>query len=181
MAVVLFTPRCPGMWVITIRLEQGGAVMRLIARQCLKNQCRGWLAALLLACASAAVAAPTTDQLTAAQAYELAQTGKVTLIDIRQPEEWRQTGVAQGVSRISMRQPGGAQGFAQAVYQAAGHDLETPIVLICRTGSRTSRLVPLLKEMGFTNVTDVPEGMLGSRAGPGWIAQGLPIDPCKTC
>ena len=126
--------------------------------------------------------APTAlNTLSAVQAHERAQAGEVTLIDIRQPEEWRQTGVAQGVKRVSMRQPGGGQAFAQAIFDAAGKNLDAPIVLICRTGSRTSRLVPLLKEMGFTNVVDVPEGMLGSRAGPGWIARGLPVDPCKNC
>jgi rhodanese-related sulfurtransferase len=119
--------------------------------------------------------------LSAVQAHERAQSGEVTLIDIRQPEEWRQTGVAQDVKRVSMRQPGGGQAFAQAIYEASGRNLDAPIVLICRTGSRTSRLVPLLKEMGFTNVVDVPEGMLGSRAGPGWIARGLPVDPCRNC
>lgn len=130
----------------------------------------------------ASPAAPAAlDTLSAVQAHERAQAGEVTLIDIRQPEEWRQTGVALGVKRVSMRQPGGGQAFAQGIYEAAGRDLDAPIVLICRTGSRTSRLVPLLKEMGFTNVVDVPEGMLGSRAGPGWIARGLPVDPCHNC
>ena len=127
------------------------------------------------------VGATSPVTLSAVQAHELAQAGEVTLIDIRQPEEWRQTGVAQDVKRVSMRQPGGGQAFAQAIYEAAGSNLDAPIVLICRTGSRTSRLVPLLKEMGFTNVVDVPEGMLGSRAGPGWIARGLPVDPCQNC
>lgn len=127
-------------------------------------------------------AAPAAgDTLSAVQAHEQAQAGEIVLIDIRQPEEWRQTGVAQGVKRVSMRQPGGGQAFAQGIYEAAGGQLDAPIVLICRTGSRTSRLVPLLKEMGFTNVVDVPEGMLGSRAGPGWIARGLPVDPCQNC
>ena len=106
--------------------------------------------------------APTAlNTLSAVQAHERAQAGEVTLIDIRQP--------------------GGGQAFAQAIFDAAGKNLDAPIVLICRTGSRTSRLLPLLKEMGFTNVVDVPEGMLGSRAGPGWIARGLPVDPCKNC
>ncbi len=132
--------------------------------------------------AQMATVAPTAlNTLSAVQAHERAQAGEVTLIDIRQPEEWRQTGVAQGVKRVSMRQPGGGQAFAQGIFDAAGKNLDAPIVLICRTGSRTSRLVPLLKEMGFTNVVDVPEGMLGSRAGPGWIARGLPVDPCQNC
>ena len=136
---------------------------------------------LVAATVQAQVTPAAPDTLSAVQAHELAQAGAVTLIDIRQPEEWRQTGVAQGVKRVSMHQPGGGQAFAQAIFDAAGKDLDAPIVLICRTGSRTSRLVHLLKEMGFTNVVDVPEGMLGSRAGPGWIARGLPVDPCKNC
>jgi len=27
----------------------------------------------------------------------------------------------------------------------------------------------------------VKEGMVGSSAGPGWIARGLPVEACKTC
>jgi len=142
---------------------------------------RAWLGVFLLLVSHAVSATQVSDKLSATQAYELSQAGEITLIDIRRPEEWRQTGVAQGVKRINMLHPQGAIGFAQAVYAAAGSDLDAPIVLICRTGSRTSRLVPLLAEMGFTNVTHVPEGMLGSRAGPGWIARGLPIDACKDC
>jgi hypothetical protein len=32
-----------------------------------------------------------------------------------------------------------------------------------------------LNSLGFTNVTNVSEGMLGSRAGPGWLKRNLPI------
>ncbi|MCX8952452.1 rhodanese-like domain-containing protein, partial [Ruegeria sp. NA] len=32
-----------------------------------------------------------------------------------------------------------------------------------------------LIEAGFTNIIDVPEGMLGSAAGPGWVRTGLPV------
>ena len=32
-----------------------------------------------------------------------------------------------------------------------------------------------LREAGFTNIIDVPEGMLGSGAGPGWLKSGLPL------
>jgi hypothetical protein len=34
---------------------------------------------------------------------------------------------------------------------------------------------------GFTNVYNVSEGMAGSKAGPGWIRRGLPIESCKNC
>lgn len=32
-----------------------------------------------------------------------------------------------------------------------------------------------LSRYGYTRVYDVPEGMSGSRAGPGWLARGLPV------
>ncbi len=143
-----------------------------------------WLVAVVLFVVSATALAQTAGadaEIGAAQAYALAKDGQITLIDIRRPEEWRQTGVAQGALRINMLHPKGLQGFAQEVYNAVGGDLNAPIVLICRTGSRTSRLQPILTQVGFTNVRHVPEGTLGNRKKPGWIAQGLPVDPCKDC
>lgn len=119
--------------------------------------------------------------LSAPEAFELAQANKITLVDIRRPDEWRQTGTAQGVQTINMLHPEGITGFANTLDQAVGGDRSAPIVLICRTGSRSSRLAPALAELGFTNVRHVPEGMLGSSHGPGWIARGLPVEPCKQC
>lgn len=141
-----------------------------------------WLISGCLVVFSTMALAQTQDgEISAADAYALVQEGKVTLIDIRRPEEWRQTGVAQGAVRINMLHPKGLQGFAQEVYNLVGGDLNAPIVLICRTGSRTSRLQPVLTQAGFTNVKHIPEGTLGNRTTPGWIPQGLPIDPCKDC
>jgi rhodanese-related sulfurtransferase len=141
-----------------------------------------WLLSALLMLLSAAVFAQTNPaEIGAADAYALLQDGQITLIDIRRPEEWRQTGVAQGAQRINMVNPKGLQGFAQEVYNAVGGDLNAPIVLICRTGSRTSRLQPILTQAGFTNVKHIPEGTLGNRTTPGWIAQGLPTETCKDC
>lgn len=128
-----------------------------------------------------ACAGERNADLSAAEAFALSQSGEITLIDIRRPEEWRQTGVAQGVKPINMLHPQGMAGFAREVYAAVGNDLNAPIVLICRTGNRTGRLQPMLTEMGFTNVRHVPEGMIGSRSGPGWIARGLPVEACRAC
>jgi rhodanese-related sulfurtransferase len=128
-----------------------------------------------------AVAHASDHEISAAQAYGLMQDEKIVLIDIRTPQEWRQTGVAEGVTRINMVHPKGLQGFAQEVYEAVGGDLNAPIAIICRTGSRTSRIQPILVQAGFTDVRHVPEGMLGNRTTPGWIAQGLPTQPCANC
>lgn len=143
--------------------------------------CKWLISGLFLVFSLGALAQTKDGEIGAAEAYALAKEGKVTLIDIRRPEEWRQTGVAEGAVRINMLHPKGLQGFAQEVYTLVGGDLNAPIVLICRTGSRTSRLQPVLTQAGFTNVKHIPEGTLGNRSTPGWIAQGLPIDPCKDC
>ena len=139
------------------------------------------LAGALFAVALTACAGERNGDISAAEAFALAEAGEITLIDIRRPEEWRQTGVAKGVNTINMLHPQGLPGFAREVYATVGNDLDAPIVLICRTGNRTSRLQPILTEMGFTNVRHVPEGMIGSRSGPGWIARGLPVEACQVC
>lgn len=119
--------------------------------------------------------------LAAPDAYAQAQAGKLTLIDIRRPDEWRHTGVAQGARRINMAHPQGAAGFVQQVAAEVGGDKSAPIGLICRTGNRTTQMQQVLREAGFTQVYNINEGMAGSAAGPGWIARGLPVEPCQRC
>ena len=119
--------------------------------------------------------------LSAPEAYEQTRSGAVTLIDIRTPGEWRQTGVAEGALRIDMRDPKGSQGFADRVLAAVGGDKDAPIALVCRTGNRTTAMQRVLIDRGFTRVYNVKEGMVGSGAGPGWIKRGLPVDACKQC
>lgn len=139
------------------------------------------MVALWLAAAPAAATPPAASQLSAPEAYALAQQGRIKIIDIRRPDEWRHTGVAQGVERIDMQHPDGPRGFAHEVLDSVGSDRDAPIALICRTGNRTTQMQAALREMGFTNVYNIAEGMAGSRHGPGWIARGLPVEPCPVC
>ena len=119
--------------------------------------------------------------LTAPDAFAQAQAGKLTLIDIRRPDEWRQTGVARDALQINMAHPQGAAGFVQQVSAELGGDRNAPIGLICRTGNRTTQMQQVLTDAGFTQVYNIKEGMAGSGAGPGWIAHGLPIEKCERC
>ncbi len=137
--------------------------------------------AALLAGGMLALPAKAAHDLSAPEAAQLAADGKVTIIDIRTPQEWRQTGVAPGVKRINMLHPEGPRGFAQAVLNEVGGDPAAPIALICRTGNRTSQMQKALMEMGFTNVHNIAEGMAGSRHGPGWMRRGLPVEACASC
>ena len=99
--------------------------------------------------------------------------GKLTLLDIRRPDEWALTGVATGAVPLDMR----GSDFTERLDQLLGGNRSAPIALICARGVRSRRLAAKLTSAGFTAVVDVTEGMLGSAAGPGWIARGLPISP----
>lgn len=116
---------------------------------------------------------PDHDQprLTVGEAYRQAQSGKITLIDIRTPREWKAVGVPVGGHPIDLRR----NDFAEAVAAAAGGDRSAPIALICAAGVRSARMTLALNAAGFDNIIDVPEGMMGSRAGPGWVASNLPV------
>ncbi len=112
-------------------------------------------------------------KLDAEQAYRAATDGTLTLIDIRRPDEWALTGVGEGAHPLDMRTPD----FEAALARLSGNDPTAPVALICARGVRSSRLAARLADAGFTGIIDVPEGMLGSAAGPGWIARGLPVRP----
>ncbi len=115
-------------------------------------------------------------ELSAPDAQRLSVAGELTLIDIRTPEEWRQTGVAQGAKLVNMVHPGGADGFVSEILKRVDGDADAPIGLICRTGNRTTQIQRLLVSRGLSQVYNITEGMVGSSAGPGWIKRGLPLD-----
>jgi rhodanese-related sulfurtransferase len=109
--------------------------------------------------------------LSAPEAQRQAQAGKILLLDIRTPEEWAKTGSGVGAKRLDMRR----DDFVAALDKLLGGDRSKPVALICAKGVRSSRLSRALREGGYSNIIDVPEGMMGSYAGPGWLERGLPV------
>ncbi|MEP1765748.1 MAG: rhodanese-like domain-containing protein [Sulfitobacter sp.] len=114
----------------------------------------------------------TKGTLTVQDAHAAATQGSITLIDIRRPDEWARTGVGLGALPIDMRD---TDFVAQLLTHVGGKD--APIALICARGVRSRGLSKRLASAGFTHIIDVPEGMLGSGAGPGWLGAGLPVTP----
>ncbi len=117
-------------------------------------------------------AAGAAGTLTPAEAHRSARTGDIVLIDIRRPEEWAATGVPEGAVPIDMRR----DDFAAALRAATGGEAR-PVAVICARGVRSRRTAAAMAAAGIGEVLDVPEGMLGSAAGPGWLARGLPTGP----
>ncbi|WP_226803956.1 rhodanese-like domain-containing protein [Amylibacter sp. SFDW26] len=111
------------------------------------------------------------DAISPSQAHEYATSGQIVLIDIRRPDEWNKTGSGQGASRLDMRR----QDFITELDKIVGGDRSKPVALICARGVRSNRMSQHLINAGYTNIIDVPEGMLGSQAGPGWLKRGLPV------
>lgn len=136
------------------------------------------LVATLALAASASRAEP---DLSAPESLAAARMGKLILVDIRTPQEWRETGVAEGALRVNLYHPAGPQGFAAELLAQVGGDKSAPIGLICRIGNRTTAAQRYLKSLGFTRVFNIREGMAGSNAGPGWLKRGLPVEPCAQC
>ncbi len=109
--------------------------------------------------------------LDAPTAFQKLTAGEIILIDIRRPDEWEATGTAQGAYPLDLRR----EDFIAELTKLAGGDRTRPIALICARGVRSARTANLLSENGFTNIINIPEGMLGAEDGPGWIARGLPL------
>ncbi|CUH81356.1 molybdopterin biosynthesis protein MoeB [Tritonibacter multivorans] len=110
-------------------------------------------------------------RLTVAEAFDQAASGQVLLVDIRTPAEWRRTGLPQGAVPLDMRRPD----FTTELLRLTGGVADAPVALICAGGVRSARLSLRLTEAGFTQIIDVPEGMFGSAAGPGWLNSKLPV------
>ena len=96
----------------------------------------------------------------------------VTLIDIRRPEEWKQTGVVKGSHLITLFDGQGR--LVESFFDKLGSvvkDKETPVVLICRTGNRTQAGSQMLVEnLGFKTVYNVTNGITG------WISEGREVE-----
>ena len=103
------------------------------------------------------------------QAFEQTKNNQIILVDIRRPDEWKNTGIPKGAMPIDMRDKNFVAKIKK-LYQTHNK----PIALICAHGVRSKRLAKKIKEINI-NVIDVPEGMLGSNHGPGWIKRKLPI------
>lgn len=110
-------------------------------------------------------------QLSVNAAYDAAAAGTVFLIDIRRPDEWARTGVGTHAKALDMRRAD----FVQALLAHVEGNTDAPLALICARGVRSRALAARLTAAGFTHIIDVPEGMLGSGAGPGWLNTGLPV------
>lgn len=113
------------------------------------------------------------EVMSVTDAHAKAQKGEIILVDVRTPDEWKQTGVPASAHTITMHQPGPQ--LLKQLDDVLGGDRSKPLAIICRTGNRTGSLAGPLEQAGYKTVINVAEGMAGGRSGPGWAKTGLPI------
>ncbi len=91
------------------------------------------------------------------------QAENVPVIDIRTPGEWKETGVIPGSHKIMFFDERGnydVQKFLDALHKVAP-DKNKPVVLVCRTASRTKIVGDFLsKQVGYKKVKDLKGGIM---------------------
>lgn len=133
------------------------------------------MAAVICLTAIGAARADALSNADAAQVRALVADG-VKVVDIRRPDEWRESGVIEGSVLLTAID---AEGRLVADFPAALAgvvDPDEPVVVICRSGNRSAVISRLLSESaGYTHVVNADGGMQA------WLGAGNPVTPCPRC
>jgi len=103
-------------------------------------------------------------KVTPVEAAALVSEGKAVLVDVREPSEWAETGVAAPARLLSKSDFDGAQkDWKPFLAEAKGK----PIIVYCKSGRRAEAVAVALTKQGYTV----------SNAGgfDGWKGAGLPV------
>ncbi len=119
--------------------------------------------------ARAQQAAREVERMSVERARAEVLAGRMVLVDIRTPEEWRESGIPDVATPADMRDPNFLRRLAEIRDAAPG----APIGLICATGGRSGYVAKYLTDQGVEGIVDVSAGMYGET--DGWLARGLPV------
>ena len=106
------------------------------------------------------------------------------IIDVRNKEEWKETGIIPNSLLIQMLSAARTirKEYISELLIALGEDKDIKAAIICHSGGRSSATVELLKNEGFNNIFNISEGMVGNGSTTGWINRNLPLIACnKEC
>jgi len=121
----------------------------------------GLCATVLLAACSRGANGPDPLRVSLEEGRQLFESRQVVMFDIREATE-HATGVANGARLLPMSQ------LQQRVGEIP-RDADQPVLIICNTQNRSSKVVEALKEAGWHNVRYVHGGMSD------WARNGWPM------
>lgn len=119
------------------------------------------LAALLVPQAACSQPASSADVAMLDEARRLHEAGQALLVDIRESDE-HATGVAAGALLLPMSQ------LSRRIAELPA-DPARPVLLICNTQNRSSRVLKALRQQGYSHVRYVHGGMSE------WARRGWPM------
>lgn len=129
------------------------------------------LLSILLGTSAFAAEFSVTTDMRAQDVHLGVQNDTLVLVDVRTPDEWRNTGIAQGAVPISMQDVDFLNKLAQLTNEHPGKH----VAFICASGRRSGIVQAELARRGYENMFSVHGGTTGSSEAPGWIGEGLPI------
>lgn len=111
-------------------------------------------------------------QLTPEQLVDMQKNGNALVVDIRTAAEWQSSGVIADSLKLQSFDANGK--FDQENWlnelKKAQATPDQPIILVCRSGNRSTKVGELLtKQMGFNNVYHLNKGISG------WAQSGQPL------
>ena len=114
------------------------------------------------------VTTPVTLGQATAEDLLKARVDGMVVIDIRREKEWQDTGIIEGAATITaFTASGRVHPEFLDKFQELVPSPETPVMLYCRTGNRTTSLGnALIDQLGFSHVNHLSTGI------EGWIADG---------
>ena len=119
------------------------------------------------------VTTPVTLGQATAEDLLKAQSDGVVVIDIRREEELQDTGIIDGSAAVTaFTETGQVHPEFLTKFQELAPTPDTPVMLYCRTGNRTTSLGnALIDQLGFSDVSHLSTGI------EGWLADGRETVP----
>jgi rhodanese-related sulfurtransferase len=105
----------------------------------------------------------SVDECTTGQIHERFAAGSALLIDVREPDEYRQGHIAGAVNI-----PRGLLEF-RISNEPALQNLGRPVIVYCKTSGRAALSVVAMQTMGFANVVSLAGGF------DAWVAENRPV------
>ncbi len=114
--------------------------------------------------ASVVALAAEVPRLTAAEAAARVKAGDAVLVDVREPSEWKDTGVAAPAVLLEKSDFDGAKAAWAPFLKKVGKD--KTIILYCRSGNRSGKVAEALAAEGYQ--------VVNAGGFKEWAAAGLP-------
>lgn len=121
---------------------------------------------------------PYAGAVTPAEANALREASAAKIVDVRTPPEYTQVGHIPGTPLVVWPRDGDDSSLGAFVEEMRAQFAPgEPLLLLCRSGSRSHYAAHLLTHNGFARAYNILEGFEGPPgSGKGWLAAGLPAE-----